>query len=60
MAVPKRKTSTSKRNMRRAHDHMSVSALSECPECGETVRPHHACGSCGKYRGREVLSVDED
>ncbi|MDQ6991462.1 MAG: 50S ribosomal protein L32 [Mariprofundaceae bacterium] len=55
MAVPKRKTSKSKRNMRRAHDGITVAAMSECPECGETVRPHHACQSCGQYKGREVI-----
>jgi len=55
MAVPKRKTSKSKRNMRRAHDGLTISAMSECPECGESMRPHHACPSCGQYKGREVI-----
>ncbi len=59
MAVPKRKTSKSKRNMRRAHDGITVSAMSECPECGEMMRPHHACQSCGQYKGREVLEKAE-
>ncbi|MBF0281109.1 MAG: 50S ribosomal protein L32 [Zetaproteobacteria bacterium] len=59
MAVPKRKTSTSKRNMRRAHDSITVSSMSSCTECGETVRPHYACPHCGYYKGREVVAKDE-
>lgn len=59
MAVPKRKTSQSKRNMRRAHDSLSASGMSECPECGEMMRPHYACPHCGHYKGREVVQKDE-
>lgn len=56
MAVPKRKTTPSRRNMRRAHDSLAVSAYVECSNCGELTRPHHVCGSCGHYGGREVIS----
>ena len=45
--------------MRRSHDGVTVAAMSECPECGETMRPHHACQSCGQYKGREVLEKAE-
>lgn len=58
MAVPKRKTTPSKRGMRRSHDALKVEAHQECPNCGELKRPHHMCGSCGYYNGREVLAVD--
>ncbi|QJB69417.1 50S ribosomal protein L32 [Parasphingorhabdus halotolerans] len=58
MAVPKRKTTPSKRGMRRSHDALKVEAHQECPNCGELKRPHHMCGSCGHYNGREVLAVD--
>ncbi len=57
MAVPKKKTSQSKRNMRRAHDSLSPINLQECQNCGENTLPHHACTSCGHYRSREVFSV---
>ncbi|MBK6413743.1 MAG: 50S ribosomal protein L32 [Sphingopyxis sp.] len=40
MAVPKRKTSPSKRGMRRSHDSLKVEAFQECPNCGELKRPH--------------------
>ncbi|MEM9140819.1 MAG: 50S ribosomal protein L32 [Pseudomonadota bacterium] len=60
MAVQQNRVTRSKRNMRRAHDALVAAASSECPECGELKRPHHVCGSCGHYRGREVITqVDE-
>lgn len=60
MAVPKKKTSVSRRNMRRAHDGLPLPTMTECPECGEMMRPHHACPHCGHYKGREVLAKEED
>ena len=56
MAVPKRKTTPSRRGMRRAHDSLSVAAHHECPNCGELKRPHHVCAACGYYDGREVIA----
>jgi len=55
MAVPKRKTSPSKRGMRRSHDAISHLNFQECPNCGELKLPHNLCRSCGHYNGREVL-----
>ncbi len=57
MAVPKRKTSPSKRRMRRSHLALKAPSAIECPNCGETKRPHHVCGSCGHYDGREVTGT---
>ncbi|MGD9743064.1 MAG: 50S ribosomal protein L32 [Dongiaceae bacterium] len=54
MAVPKKKTSKSRRNMRRSHHALTSSAHIECPNCGELKRPHHVCASCGQYDGRDV------
>ncbi len=56
MAVPKKKTSKSKRNMRRSHHALPASSYVECPSCGELKRPHHVCASCGQYDGREVVT----
>ena len=58
MAVPKRKTTPSKRNMRRSHDALGANAINECPNCGEVKRPHHVCASCGHYGGREVIETE--
>ena len=56
MAVPKKKTSQSRRNMRRSHHALSPVSLSECGNCGEVKRPHHVCPHCGHYDGRAVMS----
>lgn len=57
MAVPKKKTSKSRRDMRRSHHSLSPVLSSECPNCGERKLPHHICGKCGHYRGREVIEI---
>lgn len=59
MAVPKKKTSKSRRDMRRAHHALTVKNVNECPNCGEMKLPHHVCGSCGHYDGREVVGSAE-
>ena len=55
MAVPKKKTSKSRRNMRRAHDSLKAVNTSECSNCGAQKLSHHICPSCGYYDGRKVL-----
>lgn len=58
MAVPKKKTTPSRRNMRRSHHALGANASHECPNCGELKRPHHVCSACGYYDGREVVEVE--
>ena len=60
MAVPKRKTSKSKRDKRRTHDNISAPELVKCPQCGEAKLPHHACPGCGEYKGQSVLVKKAD
>jgi large subunit ribosomal protein L32 len=55
MGLPKRKTSQSKRNKRRAHDALTPPTWTTCSQCGEPVLPHHICAACGYYRGRQVI-----
>ncbi|MCC7541544.1 MAG: 50S ribosomal protein L32 [Deltaproteobacteria bacterium] len=56
MAVPKKKTSRSKRDMRRAnHDRVAAPTVINCPACNELMVPHRVCPSCGQYKGREVV-----
>lgn len=59
MAVPKRKTTPSKRNMRRSHDALKAPQYQECPNCGELRLPHNVCRSCGHYKGREILKQED-
>jgi len=58
MAVPKKKTSKSKKNMRRAHDAISAPGISTCSQCQEPKLPHRVCANCGTYKGKEILSDD--
>jgi large subunit ribosomal protein L32 len=60
MAVPKQKTSKSKRDKRRSHDALKVSSRSSCPDCGAPRQPHRVCPSCGKYRGRVIVETEEE
>ena len=55
MAVPKRKTTKSKRNMRRAHDALNVENWVEDQNTGEPVRRHHIDLKTGMYKGRQVI-----
>lgn len=54
MAVPKRRTSHSRKNKRRSQWKLATPALVECPKCREARLPHRVCPSCGFYKGREV------
>ena len=59
MAVPKKRTSKSRRGMRRSHDALRfTAALEGCPECGEVKLRHRLCEACGTYRGHQVIVVD--
>ncbi|MFQ5477350.1 MAG: 50S ribosomal protein L32 [Candidatus Binatia bacterium] len=60
MAVPKRRTSKSKRDSRRSHDALPISAQSLCSNCGARLVPHRACPACGYYKGRQVIGASED
>ena len=60
MAVPRRKTSPSRRGMRRSHDALTAPAYVEDKESGERRRPHHIDLKTGMYRGRQVLKVKSD
>lgn len=57
---PKRKHSKGRRDRRRAHDALEMNNLVQCSNCGEMRLPHTVCPKCGHYKGREVLSVEEE
>ena len=60
MAVPKRKTSPSKRGMRRSADALKQPTYIEDKNSGELRRRHHVDLKSGMYRGRQVLKVKTD
>lgn len=56
MAVPKKRTSASRRNMRRSHHALAIPThIDACPDCGEVKLRHHVCPACGRYRERQVF-----
>ena len=55
MAVPKRKTSVSKRNMRRSHDFIKKINIIFDKDSGEPRLSHKIDLSTGMYKGREIL-----
>ncbi len=55
MAVPKRKTSVSKRNMRRSHDSLKKINVILDKESGEPRLSHKIDLATGMYKGREIL-----
>ncbi|MDR1391903.1 MAG: 50S ribosomal protein L32 [Clostridiales bacterium] len=57
MAVPKRKTSKSRRDKRRANWKLVAPNLIVCPTCKEFKMQHKACKKCGTYKGFEIIKV---
>jgi large subunit ribosomal protein L32 len=54
-AQPKKKTPKSAQGKRRSHLATRAVSLTECPHCHTPRMPHHACPSCGYYKGREAV-----
>jgi large subunit ribosomal protein L32 len=59
MAVPKRRTSKTRKRKRRTHQKAKVTALQPCPRCGDPRRPHHVCPGCGFYGDQKRVEVEE-
>jgi large subunit ribosomal protein L32 len=59
MAVQKNRKTRSKRGMRRSHDALTVSALSEDKTTGETHLRHHVTAD-GFYRGNKVVDKGDE
>ena len=55
MAVPKRKTSVSKRNMRRSHHSLNNINIVFDKDSGEPRLSHQIDKSTGMYKGRQIL-----
>jgi len=57
MAVPKRKTTPSKRNMRRSHHRVNSINIVEDKKSGEYRLSHHVDLKTGFYNGKKVLDI---
>lgn len=60
MAVPKRKTSKSRKNLRRSHHALAAPAQAKCAQCGEPRTPHRVCRACGFYDGVARIEIKEE
>ena len=57
MAVPKRKTSISKKRMRRSHHKLKSSNIVEDKKSGEYRLSHHIDLKSGFYNGKNILDI---
>ena len=57
MAVPKRKTTVSKRNKRRSHHKISQVNIVEDKKTGEYRMSHHIDLKTGFYNGKKILDI---
>ncbi|HEU5433366.1 MAG TPA: 50S ribosomal protein L32 [Thermomicrobiales bacterium] len=58
-ALPKQRVSRHRQGNRRRHDFIVAPTLVPCRHCGEKKRSHHVCPSCGWYRGRQVIQIEQ-
>lgn len=62
MPTPKKKTSRSRRDMRRSHDGLTAPAVATDKKTGELVRPHRAMKSADGayyYKGKQISASKE-
>lgn len=60
MPTPKKKTSRSKRDMRRSHDAITAPGMAIDKKSGELVRPHRAHKAANGalfYKGKQISSA---
>lgn len=60
MAVPFRRTSKTKKRMRRTHLKKTASTLTTCPNCKAVIKPHRMCPKCGYYKGQEIVKTTKE
>lgn len=60
MAVPKRRTSSSRQGMRRSHHGLKPKGHSYCDRCGDPTKPHILCAKCGwsNVQKRELVNME--
>lgn len=59
MAVPNRRVSKARRDKRRSNVwKLTAPNLVKCSNCGEYTASHKVCGTCGYYKGKEVIAKE--
>ncbi|MBN1442638.1 MAG: 50S ribosomal protein L32 [Planctomycetes bacterium] len=59
MAVPKRRSSKSRKGLRRSHHRLTLPTIVRCSRCRAPKALHTVCAECGYYRGKPVVEVEE-
>lgn len=59
MAVPKRRTSSTRRDKRRSHLAIVLVKPVTCTHCKQPKMAHRICPNCGYYAGVEVVAPKE-
>lgn len=54
-AVPKKKTSQSRKGKRRQHIRLAIPTIIPCSHCRNPKLRGRVCPTCGYYSGREVI-----
>ena len=57
--LPKRKYPKARQHARRSHDRALMGTVVECTHCHSPRLAHHACKTCGWYRGREAVVLKQ-
>jgi large subunit ribosomal protein L32 len=58
MAVPQSRTSKRMKGFRRSHHALKRPPLIHCSNCGSQILPHRVCGTCGHFKGKPVIEVE--
>lgn len=59
MAVPKKRTSVSRKGLRWAGHTFKIQPKStmSCSNCGGITMMHRICPTCGHYRGKQLIQI---
>lgn len=55
--VPQRRTSKTRKRLRRTHYKLETPGMMICPNCGEMKLAHIVCKACGYYDGKQVKEI---
>ncbi|MEZ4597441.1 MAG: 50S ribosomal protein L32 [Chloroflexota bacterium] len=59
MGVQKRRVSHARQGERRSHHALTTPQLEECSHRHQQKQAHHACPTCGWYKGREAVRIKQ-
>lgn len=59
MAEPKKRLTSTRSGKRRSHLFSKKLILSKCPRCQSNIPTHRVCPTCGFYKGKDILHLEE-